>query len=466
MSCADARRIIIDTQQVLDDLNEFPILHQRLRYVEYKENGTTDDKSRKIESCAPDIVKGNDSKPTLWVEIVPGGNYSFELMRASAAAVVHYSNTQMSTLPQYLADSIRNTFAEEQISIAHQYTLHAQNNGHANNFLRSAPIDVVQEVVRRDARALKHSTLYHLTFSLFTASGSPSSWDIEAALDSHIRPLIHAASASSHFSITTQVQLYSSFSPSIQLFKSNNRNGTILRQEDLSAFVNAAEWPLSPSIGSGPTLNFIIYVPTKDQIPLSIDNSYSNSWLIPQWGGITILNPPLQTHQETGLQTVPLHLSEDLLDGPFQLFSTQLLSLLGVPSPSLPLVMRLESQQRLAALSLFLRASSSLGSLAHLAQHLSNIPIPRHVAQFVDMAILQLRSSNAHFQHGNWEFALHAAGVAYEQAEKAFFDKSMVGQVYFPDEHKIAVYLPLLGPICVPLVLGFLKEVKRFIHKG
>ena len=37
----------------------------------------------------------------------------------------------------------------------------------------------------------------------------------------------------------------------------------------------------------------------------------------------------------------------------------------------------------------------------------------------------------------------------------------MVGQVYFPDEHKVAVYLPLLGPIGVPLVVGLLKELKR-----
>jgi hypothetical protein len=35
-----------------------------------------------------------------------------------------------------------------------------------------------------------------------------------------------------------------------------------LKKEGLSAFVNAAEWPLNPSIGSGPTINFILYVAT------------------------------------------------------------------------------------------------------------------------------------------------------------------------------------------------------------
>lgn len=39
----------------------------------------------------------------------------------------------------------------------------------------------------------------------------------------------------------------------------------------------------------------------------------------------------------------------------------------------------------------------------------------------------------------------------------------MVGQMYFPDEHKIAVYLPLLGPIGVPLVMGLLREAKNLV---
>ena len=57
---------------------------------------------------------------------------------------------------------------------------------------------------------------------------------------------------------------------------------------------------------------------------------------------------------------------------------------------------------------------------------------------------------------------LENARIAEEAAEKAFFEKSMVGQVYFPDEHKIAVYIPLLGPVGVPLVMSAFKEVKAW----
>lgn len=64
---------------------------------------------------------------------------------------------------------------------------------------------------------------------------------------------------------------------------------------------------------------------------------------------------------------------------------------------------------------------------------------------------------------GRFAAALDSARVAETEAERSFFEKSMVGQVYFPDEHKVAVYLPLLGPIGVPLVVGLLKEVKRIL---
>ena len=39
----------------------------------------------------------------------------------------------------------------------------------------------------------------------------------------------------------------------------------------------------------------------------------------------------------------------------------------------------------------------------------------------------------------------------------------MVAMVYFPDEHKVAVYLPLLGPVAVPLLMSAVKELKSIL---
>ena len=331
--------------------------------------------------------------------------------------------------------------------------------------------DVAATVVQRETRSLNYAPSYHLTFSLFTPGPTPSSWDIEAALRAHIQPWVSALASTSNFSITTQVHLFSAFSDSVRRMADETSNGSIIHYDDLSAFVNAAEWPLSPSIGSGPTINFVLYVPLANQSPLKIWGIGETAWLIPQWGGISILNPPLVTDLQTGKLSVPEHLSRELLDAPFGTFTTQLLALLGVPLASrdaqnMSLEERLQLHARKSAISLFQRASSTLGSLARLSQSLSNIPIPQKVAKLVDDTMDHLEIACKQLQRGSLkknelEEALMHAREAYEDSEKAFFDKSMVGQVYFPDEHKVAVYLPLLGPIGVPLAVGLVRELKQ-----
>jgi phosphatidylinositol glycan class S len=41
----------------------------------------------------------------------------------------------------------------------------------------------------------------------------------------------------------------------------------------------------------------------------------------------------------------------------------------------------------------------------------------------------------------------------------------MLALLYFPDEHKYAVYTPLFGPVAVPLILTVFKEFKHWREK-
>jgi phosphatidylinositol glycan class S len=219
---------------------------------------------------------------------------------------------------------------------------------------------------------------------------------------------------------------------------------------DLSGFINAAEWPLSPSIGSGPTINMVLYVPSPTQSPLLLENG-GNSWTIPQWGGVQILNP-------NNTQTTRLTTSD--LEPVMLTFADQLMSLLGVPSTPPSLALRISRLKRERATSLILSASSTLGALVRLTHKLESIAIPASVATSVDLTLHHLEAACSSLRQGEYQLALENARVAEAEAEKAFFEPSMVGQVYFPDEHKVAVYVPLLGPMAVPLVMSALKELK------
>ena len=330
------------------------------------------------------------------------------------------------------------------------------SNGTNNKILNAA------EIQRKMSRIMRYSPTYHLTFSMFTASGIPTSWEIEESIEAYLQPLLDALSDISNFTVDSQIQFYASLSPSVvPSWVPDGQSGKwVLEKQDLSSFINSAEWPLV-SITSYPTINFIVYIPSKDQMPLTISESATNAFLLPQWGGVMVLNPD----PDRSLQRQH-HLSTEDLKPAMDVFAAQLLSLLGTPSdpPSLPI--RLDSLTRQRSAELLTSASSTLGSLYRLTKALPAISIPTSVSISVASTLTSLGNACRELKKGRFSGAggaLEQGRNAAAEAEKAFFEKSMVGQVYFPEEHKVAVYLPMLGPVGVPLVMSGPKELGLFL---
>lgn len=362
-------------------------------------------------------------------------------------------STDSATLGPFIATEVAKVFANSKDSVS--YLL--DGSPFAIEGTGQLSPDAKLSLDTKATRAFKYAPTYHLTFSLFASSGLPSAWDIEQAIKDSIEPLLSRLSSISKFTIDSQVQLYASFSPSIAgpQYDSSSREWR-LQRSDLSGFINAAEWPLSPSIGSGPTINFVLFVPSKEQSPLVLAETGGNSWVIPQWGGVQILNPNSgQTESLT---------ADDLRPVMFT-FADQLTSLLGLPQSPPSLALRISSLTRERATSLILSASSTLGALSRLTLKLTSIAIPDTVAKSVDETIHRLTEACEDIREGRYEKALANARIAEGEAEHAFFEPSMVGQVYFPEEHKVAVYVPLLGPMAVPLVMAFIKEIRKFREK-
>ncbi|MCJ1243860.1 GPI transamidase component [Trapelia coarctata] len=492
---SDAQNLVRTIQHALDDLNEFSAHHLRLNLGDSMALAKpTADKNKNSNNTrgeslfAPHIRR---DEVALTIKLSPAEGIqspAAELRPHSTVLDVSYPSNQSpstlstsSILANVVASRLQGLFAEEQASIAYilmtnQPSGHSQHSSNGNSHATQASLsasspreqrpgrsrtlspELADKLARRTTRSLKYAPTYHITISLFTPTSVPSLWDIESAVEEYLAPLLNSFTIS-NFTVDTQVQLYATFSPSVQHpeFDENLRAWT-LRTEDLSGFINAAEWPLSPSIGAGPTLNFVLYVPDAKMAPLMVKESHATSWLIPQWGGVTILNPQ---KPELGTPQPVQSLTKDAIRPALLTFSHQLLLLLGAPDtpPSFPL--QLQTLTRVRAASLLFSASSTMGSLARLTVALPSIAIPENVAVAVDRTLSHLRETCSSLRDGKFNEALKHARVAEAEAERGFFDKSMVGQVYFPDEHKVAVYLPLLGPIGVPLVMSALKDIRR-----
>lgn len=459
---SDAQHLLRTTQHTLDDLNDFSAHHLRLMLAD---SPLQLNASQQVISDGTSIPS-DDTHVVLVVRLIQvetGNTPRTKLQPFSSVLDVYYSADQVppqsssgSPLAAFLARELHTLFAGEQAQLA--YLLSTAPGAHATN--KALTEETSAELQRQSTRALKYAPTYHLTFSLFTPSYTPSTWEIQAALRAYITPLLESFSSISNFTADTQVQLYATLSPSIhQPEYDEELKAWTLRKEDLSGFVNAAEWPLSPSIGEGPTVNFILYVPEQTQSPLVVKESTSNSWLIPQWGGVHILNLP----SESG---TPAFLTAEMLVPAMHTFSDQLVSLFGLPQTPASLPLRISTLERVRAASLVFSASSTLGALAQVYQKLPSIPVPDNVAQSVHSTIGHLQQACDFLHQGRFPSALEHARAAEIEAEKAFFERSMVGQVYFPDEHKVAVYLPLLGPVAVPLIMAGLKELRSALKRG
>ncbi|KAL2130074.1 hypothetical protein VTI74DRAFT_6931 [Chaetomium olivicolor] len=418
----EAQNLLRLTQHALDDLNDFSGHHLRLQL------------------SPPSATEHRDRDSVLTIRLVPGESTTATLNPHEPIVDITYPpnaipspSSSSSSLATYVASVLRSTFAEEQATISYLLSTNSIPSEHRPQGLSP---DVAESLSKRTTRSLKYAPTYHLTFSLFTSGPLPSSWDIEGAIEEYMKPVLDVLSPIHNFTIDTQVQLYAT--PGVQ--------NQVLNKEDLSSFINAAEWPLSPSIGGAPTINFVIFIGNQTIASPFEGSSESHSWLIPQWGTVYLLPLPSDT----------AHLPSAALKAPLLTFTSHLLSLTGTPqSGSLPL--RLSTLSRIRSADLLLRASSTLGSLARLALALPSISIPSSVADGVSKTISHLRLACETL--GAPEGLEHAR-IAEAEAEKAFFEKSMVGQLYFPDEHKVAVYLPLLGPVAVPLLMGLVNELK------
>lgn len=456
----EAQHLLRTTQHALDDLNDFSAHHLRLLLADRLQNNNSVPFPAMTSERGPEEEKGDIALSIRLLLGESGSTPRADLHPYNPTLDVYYSPNQIpsssstaSPLANFIANELQTIFKEEQASLAY---LLASTAWYTSGLKKISP-ELIEVLAKRKTRSFKYAPTYHLTFSLFTPTSIPSDWDIEGALEAYIAPLLESFSSISNFTVDSQVQLYATPSPSISGPEYDAEKGIwTLRREDLSGFINAAEWPLSPSIGAGPTINFALYVPAQHQSPLLIQNNGGSSWLVPQWGGVHILNPA----------DFPTRLSQEDLRQAMQTFSNQLLSLLGVPqSPNL-FSLRMATLTRVHAASLIYSASSTLGALARLTKTLPSIAIPDTVATDVEQTITHLQQACTALRDGRFHAALESARTAEAEAERAFFDRSMVGQVYFPDEHKVAVYLPLLGPVAVPLVMAAVKEVKTWRAKA
>ncbi|KAI8909394.1 phosphatidylinositol-glycan biosynthesis class S protein-domain-containing protein [Powellomyces hirtus] len=316
-------------------------------------------------------------------------------------------------------------------------------------------------------RTMKYARKYQLTLSLLVANPSDMivGWDIKDAIDAYIHPFLDALDDISTFSVHSQVQNYATLPITPEAINKDGSDIHIIQPHVLPQFINSAQWNLASVVTMAPPINFILYIPSQSQKPLHLvkangDILSTNAFLMPRWGGIVIANP------EANSSTYHYDVQELL---PFmEIYIYQLRDLLGVKTIRIPNAHLIlpgaeitYSQAPMTGITLWEHdrlvrwrtvqniadAAITLNSLATLIERLESMVV---------LDIIQTQSSSNHTQS-----SLHAR-AAITASESAFFDPTMVAMLYFPDEHKYAVYMPLFVPVSVPVLIAVLREIKRW----
>lgn len=314
-------------------------------------------------------------------------------------------------------------------------------------------LEAMAAVLSQDIASMvfPYSPEFNINFNLFVENGRPVAWDIARAL-AYIQPTLHSLRHYCKFRVGTQIQYYSKLNT--QPVAQHNLSARVIPQSDLSTFINFGDWNLDTH-DIAPSINFVVFVSegVYRNSPLVIEHSVTNSLMVPQWGGVHIYQPAQPVH---GLLTV----TETELKGILAIFASQLYDLLGVPYIPELAALRIDSFHRCATLKNLKKALDNLSALNKISESLEGIAIPESTKQSMTAALAHYDAALAHIRKGRFEESVSEAAQSIQHSDKAFFAKQMVQQAYFPSEHKLAVFLPLLGPICSIVLFGIIKTYR------
>ncbi|XP_052544784.1 GPI transamidase component PIG-S [Tympanuchus pallidicinctus] len=325
-------------------------------------------------------------------------------------------------------------------------------------------------------RHLKSSLGYEITFSLLNPDPKSHDvdWDIEGAVNRYVQPVLDKLNLVANFSVDSQILYYAVLGVTPRFDKESS--SFILSAHSLPHVINPVEARLGSSAASlYPVLNFLLYVPERSHSPLYIHDKdgapvATNAFHSPRWGGIMIYNVEVPASPQTSL---PLHVDVDMLRV-MEVFLAQLRLLFGISREELPPEFLMESpgNEGLAdweldrllwahTLENIATVSTTLTSLAQLLDQISNIVIKDDVASEVYRAVAAAQDAVAELAEGHLHSAFQASKEAVTSSERAFFDPSLLHLLYFPDDQKFAIYIPLFLPMAVPILLSLAKMLRE-----
>lgn len=323
--------------------------------------------------------------------------------------------------------------------------------------------------------SLPLSSSYNIVFTLAIAEPNNASpkWDIENSIKQQLDPLLEKQlSFLGPFHVSSQVLYYTDIGIEPRKFAEGNQTYHFFSKSKIPLIINPLESRLNTytSIESG--LNFIIYMPPVKHTPLyfktkKTSTKLSTSFHSPRWGGIQVYNTPIDKTDSVGYISTAKFMETFVMQ--FQLLNgldANANAKLFPKNEKSLLTKGMQTRVMISRVFENLKTSiSTLSSLSKLLDNIANIVIRDDIKDLIDVSVMNIELTIEHLNNGDLVSAVIASKIAFSNSEKAFFDQSLLTLLYFPDDQKYAIYVPLFLPISLPIILSFFGAVKFFRKK-
>ncbi|KAL7729879.1 hypothetical protein ACLKA6_014728 [Drosophila palustris] len=302
-------------------------------------------------------------------------------------------------------------------------------------------------------------------------------WNVALAAQTYIEPFLAQISDISNYTVRTQWKYRVSIEADLKQVRDQSKLGRhyALQESALPHLLTSIAQNLSGSITDMPVINLVVYIPPCSSAPLHIYNNANemltrngvDAFISPAWGGFIIANPPehvcLAHLNDEPPQTYYVNTNDNM-----QVMLDQLHKLLDISSEVqiagvktvdieqlAPRRWEYESYMRRSAIRHIATASSTLESLIKLLDQISYIVIDDKVGTAITNSYGDILAAKVALLEHRLLDASALAKRAFVASERGFFDASLLAQLYFPDEQKYAIYIPLFLPVMVPVLSSF-----------
>jgi len=205
-----------------------------------------------------------------------------------------------------------------------------------------------------------------------------------------------------------------------------------LEKKQIPFFLNKLEYLLHRSTKHyREKIFFILFIPDEKQTPLTIDNNQDNSIIVPKWGSVIFAN------------------SNDDLNIIMKQFLNHFNQLLGINT--------FEQWIYLRTIENYNNGRQTLLTLSQLLLSIPNIVIDDIMAKKIHNSLDLLEKCQENNQHNHCQ-------QGRLLADQVFFDPSLLKLLYFPDDQKFAIYVPLYLPMGAPLAWTLFNDLKFLIN--